>query len=340
MGHSTVTLAFTPRETINQTLACLDNLLAKTPAGTFTLIGVAAGYPPNVTAQMQARIDAAGGELIIFGHFITPNTARNAVLDKTTSDYIVFLDHDVFVAENWLQPLVECAKETGAAIVSPLMFEGKPEFTRIHMAGGTAEVATDENGRRHYVDKHRFAHVNINTLPPIERQQIGMAEFHCALVETAWLKSAGGLDPQLLSVSEHWDMCVTAKKAGRTIFLEPESKVNYTPPTYMDEADTRWFVVRWSDEWNEKSVAYLVNKYDLDVNAKGIRSLRKFAPKHRKLRLMPLQKKYEKRLGRVLGKFVFRLIRPMYLNQYEKWEQPDLKSDMDKWRKSFQHTSS
>ena len=148
-----ITIAFVPRETINQTVECLATLIEHTPEP-FHLIAVTGGYPQAVVDEMKPLVDACGGELLAFDHFLTPNEARNEALERTDTDKIVFVDHDAFVTPNWLDPLVECASETSAAVVGPLLFEGpkgqdasiwlagKPTSSRMPMARQTMSMST------------------------------------------------------------------------------------------------------------------------------------------------------------------------------------------------------
>lgn len=298
------TIAFVPRETISQTLDMLDTLLAHTEQP-YELVVVTAGYPADIVAGIRRRVGSVGGRLIELGAYATPNEARNAALEATATDYIVFVDHDVHVDRGWLGPLVDCARETGAAIVGPLTFELRPLFSKIHMAGGEARVLPKPSGGNAYHELHFEQHARAGAAKEFaERQQTELVEFHTVLVEAAWLRSVGGLDPDLLSLSEHWDMCITAARTGRSVFMEPRSRVNYSPPSRLSADDIRWFTVRWSEEWNSRSIRRLSEKYAIDLDDDSLIELRRFLKNHRKHRYAPLRSRLSRFLGRRLGGIV------------------------------------
>lgn len=303
-----VTIAFVPRETVSQTLECLERLIELTP-GPYDLIAVVAGYPADLVAATRQCLDAVGGELIEFSDYITPNEARSAALAKTDTDYIAFVDHDVHVAENWLAPLVACARETDAAIVTPLIFEREPLFTYLHMVGGEAGVDPLPSGRNTYREIHAHAHEAMaGVADPIRRHATELAEFHAVLVETGWLRSVGGLDLEILSVCEHWDMCITAARTGRSIYVEPESKVTYVPVKQVTPEDARWFALRWSKAWTRRSLSRLSEKYDIDTDDRSFDGLRAFLRVHRSRIHQKAQRKINKVVGRRATRFLMKRV--------------------------------
>lgn len=332
-----VTIAFVPRETVSQTPECLERLIALTPRP-YDLVTVVAGYPVDLVAAIRQRLDIVDGQLIEFPHYVTPNEARNAALAKTTSKYIVFVDHDVHVAENWLAPLVACARETNAAIVSPLIFEREPLFTLLHMVGGEAGVDPLPSGLNAYRESHYHAHEAFSDVAePITRHPTGLAEFHTVLVETQWLRSVGGLDPELLSICEHWDMCIAAERTGRSIYVEPESKVTYVPVKRVTPEDARWFTLRWSKAWADDSVSRIAKKYDISPEDPSFDGLRIFLRQHRGYRYGPIEKKINNLVRRRAGRFLTKhVVRPVV----ELSQNAQLKQDLAVWRKKYDETPS
>ena len=323
------TIGFVPRETVSQTLGCLDRLIALTPRP-YDLVAVVAGYPSGLVEAVRQRLEPVGGRLIEFAHYVTPNEARNAVLAKARTDYIAFIDHDVHVAENWLAPLVACARETGAAIVSPVIFEREPLFTWLHMVGGEARVDPLPSGRNAYHERHVHAHKPLAEIAePITRHETGLAEFHTVLVETGWLRSVGGLDPGLLSVFEHWDMSVAATSSGRTIYVEPESKVTYVPVTRVTSEDARWFALRWSEAWAEKSILRVAGKYDIPPQDSSFDGLHGFLRTHRGYRYIPVEKKIGSLVGRRAARW---LTKHVAVPVMEMSQRPQMERDLALWR--------
>lgn len=305
------------------------NVLIEHAGQPFDLIVVTGGYPADLVAALRSRVDAVGGRTIELPAYVTPNEARNAALEITKTDYIVFLEHDVHIDGNWLPPLLACARETGAAIVSSLIFELEPLFTRLHMVGGEARVIPKPKGGTIYHDVPYEIGVNDEVMiASIERRRTELADLHSVLVEVAWLRSVGGLDPDLLSLSEHWDMCIAAAQTGREIYLEPLSRANYVPPTKPTADDVRWFSVRWSNEWNDRSIARLCDKYGMDANEGSFAGVHEFLKGHRQHRFIPLQRKFTRYMGSSVGRYVFnRFARPIF----EILEKPRIRRDLRRW---------
>ena len=148
-----VTVAVVPRETISESAKQLKTMIERSPQGT-PFVVVTGGYSDAVVAQLADLTATAGGELISRPNFLTPNQGRNLALGAVKTKYVVFIDNDVTVSEGWLEPLVDCARSTGAALVSPLVYEFYPLFTRVHMAGGEASIPLRPNGKRGFHEKH------------------------------------------------------------------------------------------------------------------------------------------------------------------------------------------
>jgi GT2 family glycosyltransferase len=204
-----------------------------------------------------------GFVLIRTEDYLIPNQARNLVLDHVKTEYVVFVDNDALVAPGWLDALVRCADETGAWVVGPLYFEFEPECTQLHMAGGVCRIVQLPDGSRSLVEKHDHAHVKLASLGvELSRGETELIEFHTALVSMKAFAKLGRLDPNLI-IAEHADLCLLVRAAGKSVFLEPAARVTYVPPVRADRLDRKYFQFRWSNEWMERSVARLQEKYQL-----------------------------------------------------------------------------
>lgn len=294
-----VTVAVVPRETISESAKQLRTMIEHSPQGT-PFIVVTGGYSEDVMAELRQLTAGAGGQLISRPGFLTPNQGRNLALAAVKTKYVVFIDNDVTVGENWLEPLVDCAQSTGAALVSPLVYEFYPQFTRVHMAGGEASIPVRPNGKRGFHEKHLLPHEVADT-SGLQRMQTELVEFHTLLVETEWLRAQGGLDERVCSFAEHWDLCMLAAQSGRTVWLEPASRVNYSPPKTLTGEDVRFYELRWSPEWFRISIDRLVEKYQLDPQDEPLRETWRWLRNHRSHRHTALKKRLRPVLGRHLS---------------------------------------
>jgi GT2 family glycosyltransferase len=259
MPGAEATIVVVPRDHFSDARESLESIYAHTDVA-FELTYVDGRSPRAVARYLRESQAARGFRLIRTEHYLTPNQARNLGARDVTTPYIVFVDNDVVVAPGWLGPLLACARETGASIVSPLNFEGRPLHTTVHFAGGEASVAeTRANGRteRHVVDR-------IFKTVPAQREPTGCAEFHCMMVRTEDFRRVGGLDERMLSTRENLDFCMAIAAAGGRAYVEPRSRITYLPPSQMALADVPYFALRWSDAWDLASFHRFRDKWRLD----------------------------------------------------------------------------
>lgn len=257
-----VTIVVVPRERFSYTTESLESIYEHTHYP-FKLIYVDGKSPAHIRDYLKEQAKQKQFQLIRSHTYLSPNRARNIGLKEVTSDYVVFIDNDVVVSPNWLQPLVDCAETTSATIVSPLLCQGTPIHQEVHCAGGESGVRV-ENNRRRIIEKiydqgRRVADVR----PKLQQEKTGLAEFHCMLVRTEIFEKIGFLDEALLSTKEHVDLCMLVAEAGGTVYLEPESLVTYVPGPPLNWTDLHYYMLRWSDRWELESLKHLRQKWNL-----------------------------------------------------------------------------
>jgi GT2 family glycosyltransferase len=185
-------------------------------------------------------------------------------LAQVKTKYLVFVDNDVIVSPGWLEALVQCAEETGAAVVGPLMCQNEPIHEIVHFAGGQSHVWQDNTGRRRIREKMYSQGQRVADLRDgLERQQTELAEFHCVLVRTEIFERIGPLDEKMLNTKEHLDFCMTVQEAGGTVYFEPASLVTYVPGPPLEWSDLHYYMLRWSDAWTINSLHRLRDKWNL-----------------------------------------------------------------------------
>jgi Glycosyl transferase family 2 len=306
MTSPLATVAFVPREVFSTTERALETLLARTPQP-FDLVCVDGGSPPFIQAYLERRAKQCNFTLVRSETFLTPNQGRNLALDHVRTKYVVFVDNDVRVAEGWLQPLVECAEQTGAWLVGPQYFEFEPEETRLHMYGGLCRIIEDKRGRRTYVENHHLAHRALSSVDePIVRRETEMIEFHTVLVAMVAFRQLGRLDEQMMNTAEHGDLCLAVRAAGHKIYADPTSKVTYVPPKRLTPEDQEFFFLRWSEAWAQASLDRLNEKWGLSLQADHNARTRGWVAVHRRYgmpQLALLRRCLGRRVGRTLEKW-------------------------------------
>jgi GT2 family glycosyltransferase len=219
---------------------------------------------------VAARPELSVLPLIRSEDYLSPNQSRNLALQHVQTRYVVFVDNDVQVGQDWLDPLVRCAEQTGAWLVAPLYMESLKGELKVHMFGGSIKVR-DEQGRPAYIEKHDLQKVTLDGKSRFVRQTTDLIEFHTLLMNMDAYRSLGPLDEKLLSVAEHSDLCLAVKNAGKQIYLEPSSVITYLIPDRLDVVDREYFALRWSESWTQASLDRLAEKYAIPLGERGLR---------------------------------------------------------------------
>ena len=286
-----VTVVVSPRESFSYARDSLASILEQT-SRPFTLVYVDAGSPRAVKQHLEARAREAGFRLVRTEHYLSPNRARNLGLRYVTTKYVAFIDNDVIVTAGWLAALVQCAEETGATIVSPLICEGQPLHTILHCAGGECGVREEAQGdgvRRLLIDK-----IHDQGRPVVELagppRPTGLAEFHCMLVRMEFLQQLGRLDEALLNTKEHVDLCMSASAVGGTVYLEPSSIVTWIAGA-LRWSDMPYYMLRWSDAWERSSLEHLLAKWKLTEDDYFQRRYRQLGWRRRMAIIDPLSRR-------------------------------------------------
>jgi GT2 family glycosyltransferase len=268
MEHPQVTIVVVPRERFSQTQRSLEDLYEHTTLP-FHLIYVDAGAPPRIQRYLEEAARQKNFELIRVDRYLSPNQARNLAQRQVKTKYVVFLDNDTRLTPFWLEKLVNCAEETGAWVVGPLYLIGELSRQTIHMAGGVAHTG-EQDGERIFYDEHLLVDTSLaDVRDALQRRACDYVEFHCALVKNEVFERLGPLDEQLLSVHEHIDLGLNVKRAGGLVYIEPGAVITFIPPPPCDWRDLPYFMMRWSEAWNQATVRHFKEKW-------GYSSMRSF----------------------------------------------------------------
>lgn len=282
MIESQVTIVITQRERFSYTEPSLESLYEHTKLS-FKLIYIDGNSPSHIKQYLELQAQEKGFKLLRKEQFLSPNQARNLGLRQVDTKYVVFIDNDVLFTPHWLDNLLQCAEETGAWLAIPLYLEGIPEDEVIHMAGGLAHFQ-DKQGKKIFFEKLRFCQRQLSSVSAkLKREQTQVVEFHCVLARTEVFEKLGFLDEQLMSTSEHLDLCLSVCEAGGAIYFEPNSVVAYVPPPPLESSDLPYFLVRWSDEWNQISLNHFCKKWNLSKDDPFITGHYKWLNRHRQL---------------------------------------------------------
>jgi GT2 family glycosyltransferase len=265
------TVVISPRDRFGAARRSLESIFEHTPTP-YDLVYVDPGSPAHLRQWIAEQATEKGFRHIVLDRFVSPNEARNIGAAGARTPYVVFVDNDVIVSPGWLEALVSCADETGAGVVAPLTCEGEPVHQEIHQAGGRfaddvdAFFATPE-GERDLFDETTLQGAKVSEVASqLKRGRTQTSEFHCVLVRRSALEAIGGLDPEMLATKEYLDLALSMAKAGETVWFEPSSVVTFLHPSSSDPVtpeDWPYFILRWSPEWQRRSMQRLKEKWGL-----------------------------------------------------------------------------
>jgi GT2 family glycosyltransferase len=263
MSEPLVTIVVSPRERFSCARESLESIYEHTDIP-FELVYVDGNSPAHVKQYLAEQAAEKGFRLIRKPYYLSPNHARNLGLAEVKTRYVVFVDNDVIASPGWLAHLVQCAEETGATVVGPLMCQDRPVHEIVHFAGGESHILYDAKGRRRLREKMYKQGKRVGEIrDQLQRQETELAEFHCVLVRTAIFEQLGQLDEAMLNTKEHLDFCMSVRQMGGTVYFEPASLVTYVPGPPLEVSDIPYYMLRWSDAWVLNSLNRLREKWDL-----------------------------------------------------------------------------
>jgi GT2 family glycosyltransferase len=286
-----VTIVVVPRERFSYTRESLESIFAHTQMP-YKLVYVDGNSPPQVRQYLETAAQARGFTSIRTDYYLSPSRARNLGLASVDTKYTLFMDNDVVVTPGWLEALVNCANETGAAVVGPLMCQHLPLHEDIHFAGGELRIVRDVHGKNRLREKmYRQGQSLVKVRSQLQRTQTELCEFHCALVRTDIFDRLGKFDEAILNTKYHVDFCLAVAQAGETVYFEPDSLATYVPSSPLPLSDWHFYMLRWSDAWELASLSRLQQKWDLTESSYFKQKYKALGWRRRNTILMPIVKR-------------------------------------------------
>ncbi|GFE67656.1 glycosyltransferase family 2 protein [Chroococcus sp. FPU101] len=288
MDNIQVTIVVSPRERFSYTSESLESIYQYSDIP-FKLIYVDGNSPSHIKKYLENQAQEKGFKIIRTEHYLTPTRARNIGLEAVDTKYVVFADNDIVVSLGWLSALVDCAEETGATVVGPLMCQELPIHDKVHFAGGEAHIFTDIKGRTRLREKmYKQGHQVHKIKSKLSRTITELCEFHCMLVRTEIFKQTGFFDEGFMNTKEHLDFCMRVRQLGGTVYFEADSLVTYVSGPPLDWTDWHYYMLRWSDEWELKSLNHLRQKWNLEEDIYFKHKYKALGWRRRKTILQPM----------------------------------------------------
>jgi GT2 family glycosyltransferase len=277
-----------PNQCFNYTQRSLESIYKYTDIP-FNLIYVDGCSPSKVKQYLELQSQRKGFHLIRTEKYVSSNQARNIALKHVDTEYVVFINNDILVTANWLNKLMRCAQKTSASAVSPVCLQGTVENLAIHSAGGCLEFRY-RDGNLDLFEERSFINNYFDKVQPLLTcKATQMIDLSCVLVHTPTLNKIGEFDEHLINFGQDVDFCLALFAVGGTIYLEPESIINYLPVTELKFSDVPYYFLIWNYVWKRKSINYFQEKWGLAKDAKFINDALREIKQHTSLPVRSLK---------------------------------------------------
>lgn len=280
MLYPKVTIIVVPHQCFNYTQQSLESIYKYTNIP-FKLIYID-GYTPKRHQQyLEKQSQQKGFRLIRTDKYVTPNQARNIGLKHVDTEYVVFINNDVVVTNSWLNPLMECIQETNASVVTPICLEKEKQL--IYAAGGSLEFQY-KNGSLDLFAQRLFINDYFDKVKPLlKRKSTQIINFNCFLTRTSIFSKIDNFDENLMNCAQDIDFCLSVFAVGGTIYIEPQSIVNYLAITELKLSDIPYYMLVWNYAWKRKSINRFQEKWGLSKDATFTINLLEQANQHSNL---------------------------------------------------------
>lgn len=163
-------------------------------------------FPDILFIQLPENIGFAGG--------------NNVGIQNATGDYLLFINNDVVVSPNFLEPLVEaCIADTSLAIVSPKILFHNTDCLIQHAGYTEMNFVTLRNRLIGYKEKDSGKY-NVAHYGPF-------AHGACMLVSADKQRQTGFMPEQYFLYYEELDWSLQFRRSGYTIGYVPQSVVEH-----------------------------------------------------------------------------------------------------------------
>ena len=259
------TVIITPRDRLSCIEHCLNNVFKHTLIPVKVIL-VAGGLPEKARRHLQAKFKDSV-EWVFHDRFMNMAEQRNIGLRMARTETAACIDTDVYVRHDWLRPLMDCYRQTGAALISPVVLDRQG---LIHTAG-TDFYITESEGKKHVMAELSFVDLPVLEKHNIKRRQMDYAEVHCNFVHVEKALRLGIYDERFREGGDY-DSGLTLQKAGEKIMLEPASTVYLYYPMILDDLrDLDIYLWKWDLGTVMENYRYFEKKWGLDVLSKGVK---------------------------------------------------------------------
>jgi GT2 family glycosyltransferase len=153
-------------------------------------------------------------DVVLLGDNRGPAAARNAAIERTTSELLFWIDHDIYAEPDCLEALLAARAAMPAAVVVPriILF---PEGDVVQADGGDAHFIGALTLRNGFLPLEDAA--------AARRAYVGACPSGCMLMERQAAKDAGGFNESYFFYFEDYEFSLRVRMLGHAILSEPKA---------------------------------------------------------------------------------------------------------------------
>ncbi|NNF22792.1 MAG: glycosyltransferase, partial [Saprospiraceae bacterium] len=162
---------------------------------------------------------------------------NNLGTHDVSSKYIAFLNSDVHVIENWLDPIIKFLEENqeyGVAMPKVVSFENEKYFEYAGASGGYTDIFGYPFCRGRIFDSIEEDKGQYDSV-----ESISWASGAAFVIRRDLYEKSGGFDEDFFAHHEEIDLCWLLRNAGHKIAVIPSSKILHLGGGTLDYEDTR-----------------------------------------------------------------------------------------------------
>jgi hypothetical protein len=269
------TVVVTARDRWTQAPATLDHLLARTDRR-HPVVVVDARAPRRVGAALDRFASSGRIRVTRRRRHLAANEARNLGADGARTEWVAFVENDTLLSDRWLDTLLAAGEARGAASTYPVYLEPGPTGPVVHGLGADLEVVGADGARWVRETQHHLGQRWPKVAAEVESTERLQSEFHAVVVRRDLLERMGGLDEGLLSWFDHTDLALHHQRLDTAALFVPEVACLYMRPPPVPLLDVPSFLLRWSDDWYQRSLHHLCSVWGFDDENAGWDSHERF----------------------------------------------------------------
>lgn len=238
-----ITVGFVPRERFSVADKCLQRLVECTKIP-FTLVILDCNTPSKYQKRLLPILNGIPHvKTIRTDQYCLPNKSRNLVIQECDTEYLCFIENDVWAEDGWLAFLLDALENAPADVAAPLIIEGEGDGGvhfdwRLEM---TREIKFSEGTKLEILPKDNWDEYTSGNL---ERKRVEFIEQHCMLFRRKVFEDIGLFDEEINTRMEI-DMSLALRSKGVSVVFEPKSRVHFLPPENIEDEERAYFRFRW-----------------------------------------------------------------------------------------------